>query len=152
MTGPYPEELIALVNAVQKAYLQEIESGEKKKRTERVRELDSLYIASREKLRSSRETWLRVANQLGSSDSKALTQKQLLLIGTYNKLKDQHLQVSYELKKAQSRLATLQARPKTDDQALPDGVLSQAVQQDIATKQYLARISQLEQVLADYDR
>jgi capsular exopolysaccharide synthesis family protein len=152
MTGPTPQELLALVNAVEKAYLHEVESGEKKRRAERVRELDGLYLTSREKLRSSRETWLRVANQLGSSDSKALTQKQLLLIGTYNKLKDQYLQVSYELKKAQARLTALEARPKGDDQPLPDGVLNQAVQQDTAAKQYLTRITQLEQVLADYDR
>ncbi len=152
MTGAKPEELVVLVNAVMKAYVNEIESVEKKKRMERVRELESLFANAREKLRTSRETWLQVANQLGSSDSKALSQKQLLLMGTYNKLKDQYLQTAYELKKSKSRLAAWESRPKTSDEQLPESLLNQALLQDPIATQYRTRLAQLETILADYDR
>jgi capsular exopolysaccharide synthesis family protein len=152
MSGSNPQELNTLVNAVMKAYVSDVDNAEKKKRTDRVRELENLYHNSREKLRISRDTWLRVANQLGSSDTKALSQKELLLIGTYSKLKDQHLHIAYDLKKAQTRLAALESRPAPSDEPLPETALTQALLQDPIATQYRTRMVQLEQILADYDR
>jgi capsular exopolysaccharide synthesis family protein len=153
MKGHNPDELKTLVNAVVQSYLQEIANVESKRRSERVRELDGRYIAAREKLRKSRVDLDRLANRLGTSDSKVISQQQLLTLTTFNRLKDQYSQVRYDLMRAQGRLAACKSRPKaSDDTAVPEQLVSQAVQNDVEAKYHMTRIAALKQVVADYDR
>jgi capsular exopolysaccharide synthesis family protein len=152
MSGTDPEELITLVNAVARAYLKEIVSVENKKRDELLHKTEALYYSNREKLRKSRDELVRLAKQFGTSDSKTLTQMQLLTMTTFGKLKDQYLQAKYELMKAQGRLKAYKAHAPTDDQPVPEAIVNQALQADSLAKHHLSRITSLKAVVEDYEQ
>jgi succinoglycan biosynthesis transport protein ExoP len=152
MTGTRPEELIVLVDAVTQAYLQEVVNLEHKKRKEQLDELEDIYLAAKKKLREKRDALLRLADRLGTSDSQALTQKQLVFLANYGEIKKQHIQVRYELTKAQARLAAFQARAKNaPPPPLPDLLIDQAVTSDPQSRFFLERIARLKEIISDYE-
>src|SRR5207245_2982474 len=110
LSGPYPGELVTLVNAVTQSYLQEIVNVERKRRSDRLVELEDIYIKSNEKLRRKREDWRETAKRLGTSDSMALTQKQVNLLNEFADVKKQLTQVQFDFMKAQGRLEAHRAR------------------------------------------
>ena len=152
MSGTQPEQLVMLVDAVTQAYLQEVVNLERKKRQEQLDELEDVYRNAKKKLREKRDTLLRLADRLGTSDSQALTQKQLVFLANYGEIKKQHIQVRYDLAKAEARLAAFQARAKDAPlPPLPQQLVDQAVAQDPQSKFFLERIARLKEIISDYE-
>ena len=142
MSGTKSEQLVTLVNAVTQAYLLEVVNLERKKRQEQLDELEDVYRNAKKKLREKRDALLRLADRLGTSDSQALTQKQLVFLANYGEIKKQHIQVRYDLAKAEARLAAFQARAKNaPPPPLPQQLVDQAVAQDPQSKFFLERIA-----------
>ena len=52
---------VTLVNAITQSYLQEIVNAERKRRSDRLIDLDDIYIKSNEKLRHRRDEWRTTA-------------------------------------------------------------------------------------------
>ena len=150
LSGPYPGELVTLVNAVTQSYLQEIVNVERKRRSDRLVELEDIYIKSNEKLRRKREDWRETAKRLGTSDSMALTQKQVNLLNEFADVKKQLTQVQFDFMKAQGRLEAHRAREQLlKDLVVPETALNEGLEADLLAKKYIARIAQLQEVVTE---
>jgi capsular exopolysaccharide synthesis family protein len=152
MTGTQPKEMIVLVNAVTQTYLHEVVNLERKRRGEQLVELEDVYNRAREKLREKRNLLRGLADKLGTSDSQALSQKQIVFLNTFGEIKKNHIQVRYDLMKAQAKLGAAQARLKNaPPPPLPDQLLDQAVAADPIAKFFLERIARLKEIITDYE-
>jgi capsular exopolysaccharide synthesis family protein len=152
MSSSHPEELKVIVDAVAQAYLQEVVNLERKHRSEQLAELEDIYKNAKEKLRQKRDTMRKLSDQLGTSDSQALTQKQIVFLANYGEIKKQHIQVRFDLMKAKARLAAAEARAKnTTPPPLPEQFIDQAVAADPHSKYFLERIARLKEIITDYE-
>jgi capsular exopolysaccharide synthesis family protein len=151
MIGPDADEVLTLVNAVTKSYLQEIVNVEAKRRADDASEMERIYNEASEKLRQKKETLQRLGHQLGTSDTQALTQKQVTMLANFGEVKKQHIQVQYELMKAEGRLKTAKARTKTAAaQPLTDSMIDKALENDVIAKDYYKRLSDLKEIIRHY--
>ncbi len=153
MSGPEADEVIALVDAVTKAYVKEVVEAERERRRNRVDQLDKIYIEASAKLGKKKEALRQMADYLGTSDSGALTQKQLNLLTYLGDLKRQHGQARAELMKAQARLETHKTLEKAaKDPPLQETALSQALEADPVAKRQLTLIARHQEIIADYQQ
>jgi capsular exopolysaccharide synthesis family protein len=154
MIGDNPTDLVALVDAVTQAYLKEINVVEHDRRSKRFAELTDIYEKTNEKLRLKKDTLRKLAKDLQTSDSQALSQKQLNLLAHVGELRRQHAQVQFELRKAQSRLEGHKAREKslTDPGTLPETIVTQAMEADAAAKRQMLRLARLKEIVAEYQQ
>ena len=83
MIGKDPAEVVTLVKAVTQTYLDKIVNMEREGRRARLAELNDIYEKSVEKLRAQRNAQRKLADTLGTSDSQALTQKQVNLLALF---------------------------------------------------------------------
>lgn len=152
LTGRESQSVLAIVNAVTQAYLQEVENLERKSRSRRVAELDNIYVAAKEKLRVKRETLRRRADELGTSDSQAMTQRQLIQLGSLNELKKQHSQIRFELLQAQGKLAAQELRSKTPPTiTVPEAAVDERLSADEEARKHRTRIAKLDEIIRDYE-
>jgi capsular exopolysaccharide synthesis family protein len=149
--GKDPAEAVTLVKAVTQTYLEKIVNMERESRRARLAELNDIYEKSVEKLRAQRNSHRKLADTLGTSDSQALTQKQVNLLALYGEKQRQHGQVETELMKARARLESFTAREKAvTEPTLSSTMLNEALEADLIGKQLLARLSQLQELVAEY--
>lgn len=152
LAGREPQSVVALVNAVTQAYLQEIENQERKLRSRRVAELDNIYVAAKEKLRVKRETLRRRADELGTSDSQAMTQRQLIQLSSLGEIRKQHGQVRFDLLQAQGRLTAHELRIKNPGPiAVPESVIEERLALDEVARQHRSRLNRLQEIIRDYE-
>jgi len=152
MTGRSPRELITLVDAVTQCYVHEVLSTENQNRADEIAELENIFSATRDKLLDRRNTRRRLVEQLGSSDSQALTQKQVVLVTNFGEVKKQHINVRFELMKAQGRLMSLENRLKSQTPAsINPAEIDKAVESDPTTHELRLRLSKLQDIVHDYE-
>ena len=70
MSGPEPEGLAEIVNAVKNAYLSEVVDKEKRERRARFDELEKIYSDYQSKLETQRETLHKLGENIGTTDEK----------------------------------------------------------------------------------
>src|SRR5712692_3635185 len=145
MTGQDPAEVVTLVKAVTQTYLDKIVNLEREGRRARLAELNDIYEKSVEKLRAQRNSQRKLADTLGTSDSQALTQKQVNLLALFGEKQRQHGQLETELMKTRARLESFHAREKAvTEPALSPAMLNEALEADLTGKQLLLRVNQLQ--------
>jgi polysaccharide biosynthesis transport protein len=151
LIGNDPSEVVTLVKAVTQTYLDKIVNMERESRRARLAELNDIYEKSVEKLRAQRNSHRKLAETLGTSDSQALTQKQVNLLALFGEKQRQHGQVETELMKARARLESYKAREKTvTEPTLPASMLNEALEADLVGRQLLTRLSQLQDLVTEY--
>ncbi len=101
MIGDQPEEMALLVNAVKDAYLEEVVLAERKQRIARLSDLERIYADTEKKVRQRNERISNLAKQLGSGDSKALTNKQQMALEYIAQLRREHSRLKFEMMRAQ---------------------------------------------------
>jgi capsular exopolysaccharide synthesis family protein len=146
MSGEDPDVLIAIVNAVAQSYLKDVDLAEHKERSDRFAELTELYEKGTEKLRLKKETFYKLARDLQTSDSQALSQRQVNLLATLGERAKQHTQVQFDLKKAQGRLEAHKAREKSlaAPVTISDAEMNAFLETDPTAKHHLLRITNLQ--------
>ncbi|HZT80483.1 MAG TPA: AAA family ATPase, partial [Gemmataceae bacterium] len=148
-----PDELLTLVNAVVKAYEKEVVEAETDRRRKRVKELDAIYVEAGNRLRKKKDSLREMADELGTSEAAALTQKQVTMQAYLGELKKQHAQARAELMKAKAKLASHRSQEKAlTDPPVPEAAVTEVVEADPEVKQHLTRISRLQEVVADYEQ
>jgi capsular exopolysaccharide synthesis family protein len=151
LTGTDPDEVVTLVKAVTQTYLDKIVNMERQQRRDRLKELADLYGKSVEKLRARRSAMRQLADTLGTSDSQALTQKQMNLLTYFGEKQRQLGQVETELMKAQARLDAYKARDKTiAEPAITEAMVAEALDADLTAKQLVGRSLRLKDIIAEY--
>jgi capsular exopolysaccharide synthesis family protein len=152
LTGSIPDELAKLVNAIKDAYLQEVVNAESQQRLARIRELDKIYTESEEKTRSKRNLLRQLARTLGTSDSQALTLKQQMAVQHFGELRKEHTRVQFELMRARVEALSQQARGEAPaGEKVAEALLEDYASTDPQTQQLLARLGQVQRVIARYE-
>ncbi len=151
LIGTDPDEVVALVKAVTQTYLDKIVNMEREQRRTRLTELNDIYGKSVEKLRVRRNSMRKLADTLGTSDSQALSQKQMNLLTYFGEKQRQLGQVETELMKAQARQQAYQAREKAvTEPAVTETMVAEALDSDLTGKQLVSRILRLKDIIAEY--
>jgi capsular exopolysaccharide synthesis family protein len=153
LSGPDGSEVTALVNAVVKAYEKEVVEAENEQRQKRLDEAVSKFNDYNEQLRKKREQARDMTEEIGSSDSSALSQLQVNLLARLGERERQHGQARTELMMAQLRLDSHKAQqPKPRE--LPDleAAVEEAFEADLEAKQHKKDLEKYQEALAELER
>lgn len=102
LTERDPVAAATIVNAVRESYFEKVVDAEFEGRRERFDKLNSIYKVTEKDLKDQRTAIRELAEQLGTSDSKALSVKQQMALEYFAQLKREHLEVRFNLMRAQS--------------------------------------------------
>src|SRR5262245_33978937 len=105
LTGEDPNELVILVNAITRSYLNIVDAQEKAKRKDRVDKMRMLYQQTYEKLGEKVAARDALNKGQGTKDGISLSQKQTTLINQLSRAQEQLQLVQFELEKKQIQLA-----------------------------------------------
>ncbi len=117
LSGKNPEHLAKIVNAVKDAYLAEVVNKEQVERAARLNELMEIHARTEEKVRQKEERVNKLAKQLGTGDSQALTIKQQMALEYFRELQREHTRARFDLMRAEVASATMKlddADPETE--------------------------------------
>jgi capsular exopolysaccharide synthesis family protein len=153
LTADDAGDAVAIVNAVTQAFIQEVINVERKKRGDRLTELDDVYMKLKEKIRAKRETLRRLADQVGTSDSQAMTQKQLILLSHYGDVKKQHAQIKFDLLRAKGNVSKLKAKIKKAHQLdVDEHSIYESIEADPEIKEYRLKVAKLQQTINHHEQ
>lgn len=144
LVGEEPAELVVVVSALTKSYLNIIGNQEKAQRKERVDKMRMLYESTKEKLSEKVAARDALAKGQGAKDAVAMMQKQANLTTQLTRAQEQSQQVQFELDKKLIQLASLQAtRKKLDNQPPPEFSIREIHESDLVLKQDLVEVAKL---------
>src|SRR5262249_36342869 len=131
LTGEEPAELVILVNALTRSYLNIISAQENAERKGRVEKMKVLYETANEKLREKVAARDALTKGQGGKDAVSMAQKQAILMNQLTRAQEQLQQVQFEVEKKQIQLANQQAtRKKLETQPAPEISLSEIQNSD----------------------
>jgi capsular exopolysaccharide synthesis family protein len=164
LSGTSPDEQVAVLDAVTRAYEERVVRFERDQKTKKVKELDDLYNKKDAALRKDREEFSTLAKKLDASDAQVLFQKQMGLVYDLMEWKRLHAKKRDELLDARRRLdgAKAQAQVRTkpalpplagEKEKLPAELptLNEALDQDKTFQDRQARVSQLRDRVATFE-
>jgi capsular exopolysaccharide synthesis family protein len=151
MVGTDPFAITTIVKAVVDAYMDEVVKAEMKRKSERLAELDKIRTQMEEKARLKKETFRRIADQLGSLDKDVINQKQLTLLTAYHDLSRQFGMLKTDAMKAEGRLKVHKARrAELELTPIAEAVLNEALQADPRFKELVLRANALDVIIKKY--
>ena len=106
---PSPDACVVLVNAVVKAYMDEVVLNEKNARQLRLENLQSVYKDSESKLRNKRAGLKTLAEALGTSDAESLTVAQQSVLQQFGHMQEKLSTIQFQLMQAEGDLKVAQA-------------------------------------------
>jgi len=104
-----PHEAATLVNAVVEAYLNEVVNVELNQRKKRRDQLDRVYSEKDSEVREQRAKFKRLANDVGSGDSKALALKQEIALQQFGAYRTELVRHQLEVRRGYGELKAKQA-------------------------------------------
>jgi polysaccharide biosynthesis transport protein len=160
MTGSDPQEMLAIVTAVRKQYLDEITQRETEVNRVRFDKLSEIYGDLDAKLQEKKRTLKQLSEEVATSkDTKLLESRQEYYFRTLDSIQSEIIQTQSKLRQAQMELAIEKARdPKAGEVPLRSGSIEKLVQEhpdvvrfkkDIAVQEY--KVEGLKNNLANPD-
>jgi hypothetical protein len=140
VNGGSPQEQAALANAVVRAYLEEVVSGERKQRLQRLEQLKDLHDRYREQMRRQRKILHVLGERFVAEAAERDVQKQLLL-QELKALQVERLQVRSELRRLRLQRAAVKDRAEA---ALPEAELEKILDKDEQLRMLRDRAADLE--------
>jgi polysaccharide biosynthesis transport protein len=151
LSGDRPEELVTLVNAVMKAYLDGFVNEEDKKRRERLEHLKELRTQHESILRAKQKILERFAPKLGAGDPKNAQ--------VWFEMKVKHLGLAKEqLFAVQTQIRTQEIDLKGQEQAreraksgvdITDAMVEQAIESDPQVQRHHNKIAEIQEYIAN---
>lgn len=142
-------EVNTLVSAVVQAYMDEIVDRERDARRRRLSELDFVCNEKENELRSKRVDIKRMATQLGTGDTEALTLKQQIALETFSQFRQELTRVNFELMQAEGALKTQrQVMDNAEAMEVSEFELELAAQEDTVGQQLLMVLAAMRQRMA----
>lgn len=150
LAGDKPEELVVLVNAVMKAYLDEFANEEVKKRQARLEHLKGLKAQQENVLKAKLKILERFAPKLGAGDAKNVQVWYEMKVKHLGKAKDQLLAVQGQIRKAEIDLKGQErARERAESGVdITDVMVEQHLDGDPLIRRHVERVAALEQEIA----
>lgn len=161
MTGTQSSELATIVNAVVKAYINEVVEADAHERKRRFESLQRIYLDYQTKLNEKRKYLRSLAEEVGSSDKQTvrlthefaleqLAQAQRELMQTQHDLRKAEVELSV-LSQSQSQATTSQASAASEAE-VAEVAFVEMVRQDPQIAEYQAQLNALGQRLEDVRR
>ncbi len=98
LSGPNPDDIAAIVNAVVQVYLQEVVNRDQKQRLDRLKDLKEVCEKSEEKIRRQRKKLQTVAESLKASDHETAALRQKVALEEYIALRKELITLGSELR------------------------------------------------------
>jgi polysaccharide biosynthesis transport protein len=117
LTGDDPVEIAGVVNAIKKAYMDEVVNVDTKRRADRHSKLKSIKDNYAEILKERRERLRKSAEAVGSDDHDTLALKQQYAIQNANSLMTELMRIQLEKRRLEAQLKT--RRPQDEEIAEP---------------------------------
>src|SRR5262249_46300763 len=139
MSGPNPDELKALVNAIRDAYLKEIVNKENNARKTRLELLQRKADDFEEKLEAKRKELDKLAKAVGGGDPRVLA---IVLAGVqahHNAVLEQHTKVLIQIREAELDVRAAQAKLRARAAQLPERAVEKAFEKVIAEDEEVAK-------------
>lgn len=161
LTGTRPAELAAIVNAVKDAYLEEVVHAERNARMAKLANLERIFEETDEKVRLKQSRVDKLARQLGSGDSKALSIRQQMSLEYFAQLQREYSRVRFDLMREQiepnsslkspAEAGWLDVTPGVESSRTP-AEASGAGSNDPETTVIVRRITRLRDVIARFEK
>ncbi|MEZ6132855.1 MAG: AAA family ATPase [Planctomycetaceae bacterium] len=123
LAGEFPEDLAAVVNAVKDVYLDEVVYNERNERVKTLQKMKSDFKELDELVTKNEDRIDRLAEELGTGDSKAAVQSQDLLHQQLRELQSELRDINADIREEEALRAYLKERGMSPDQmasALPN--------------------------------
>jgi len=119
LSGEDPQELAGIVNAVKKAYMDEVVDADTKRRTTRHDQLKELKLQYTEWLKERRDTLRKLAETVGSDDRQTLALRQQYAMEHLANVRRDLLEVQSQKRKVQAWLSTQRPGEAGDETTSP---------------------------------
>lgn len=122
LSGEYPEDLAAVVNAVKDVYLDEVVYNERNERIKNLRMMETRFAELDATVRKNEDRIDRLAEELGTGDSKVALQTSELLQQSMRELQSDLRDINGQIREEEALRAYLKERGLSPDQmssALP---------------------------------
>jgi Mrp family chromosome partitioning ATPase/capsular polysaccharide biosynthesis protein len=150
LSGTNPAELAFLVNAIMRAYLQEIVEKESAHKRQCLAEYQRIFEETEETLRTKREELRRLVGNLGTADAQALSLQQQLALEFYNTLRKHDSQISLDLMVAEVQAKVGEQTGLVAGARIPGAVIEERIDQDTLIKKHRQEMSRLEDIMRRY--
>ena len=110
LAGEFPEDLAAVVNAVKDVYLDEVVYNERNERIKTLRTLEAKFAELDKNVRGNQERIDRLAEELGTGDSKVNSMNQLLVQQSLRELQSDLRQINADVREEEAVRAYLAER------------------------------------------
>lgn len=112
LMGDDPSQLVAIVNAVKDAYMEEVVGVDRENHLRRKRVLEQSYQRNLEEIKRKTTQYEQLANEAGAPDSEAVRLKSLYALETTNTLRDRIARLEQTLSGIDQRIAIGEAMLK----------------------------------------
>jgi polysaccharide biosynthesis transport protein len=147
MTGEEPGDLVVLVNAVMKIYVEKFVNSEERRRKTRLAQLDRLKTEHNKQLTAKQLALRTSAPKLGAIDAHALNAFQEIQMQQLASAREQMGLRREEKWRLEEKLKQLRRAKETF--SVPAHAVDEEVDADAVVKQYRAQIEKLEMHMAD---
>src|SRR5262249_47949270 len=145
ITGDNTKDLVDIVNAVAKAYLEEFVNKEYNLRQSLLDQLKALQDKYVEKLKGKRDTLRDIAEAAGAGDVANLNLKQKIALEQLAVSKRDLIQLKSDVLKLQVESdQELKRQEAVTKEPIPDALLEEEIQKDLIIQNYKAQVLQLE--------
>jgi capsular exopolysaccharide synthesis family protein len=104
LEGDNPEEMLAIINAVTGAYLEDLKGREKGMLTRKLENVNTAYEKTLKEVEAKRKSRDLIAQSLNTTDAVALEMRRQAMHDTYNALRRELLEVDKHLELAKAKL------------------------------------------------
>ncbi len=121
LTGDDPTQLVAIVNGVKDAYMEEVVGVDRENHLRRKRVLEQSYHRNLEEIKRKTSNYEQLANEVGAPDSEAVRLKSLYALETTNTLRDRITRLEQTISGIDQRIAIGEAMlKKMGEDPVPD--------------------------------
>ncbi|MGO9462947.1 MAG: polysaccharide biosynthesis tyrosine autokinase [Isosphaeraceae bacterium] len=126
LSGDDPQQLAIIVNAVKKAYIEEVVNVDLKMRTARFDQLTKLKQKYTEMLAERRETLRKLAQTIGSDDKQTIAYGQQIAMEHQQHVRNELLAIQSQKRRLQAQLKVRSQRPEESSEEIPAQSISDA--------------------------
>jgi polysaccharide biosynthesis transport protein len=149
LSGADPEEMAGIVNAVKKAYMEEVVYVDIKSRKARHETLKRIKQNYSESLKDQRDNLRKLAKKVGSDDRLTLALRQQYAMEHYVELQRELLQIQSQKRRAEARLKTRSRLDETTGETparpVSEGDIERAIDQDPRVASLTAKLAEQEE-------
>lgn len=144
LVGSDPEEVAGLVNAVKKAYMDEVVNVDLKRRTERFDRLKKMREHYTELLKKKRDTMRKLAESVGSNDRDTLALRQQYALEHLQYLQRERLEIHSQRRRLESQMKLVKPGEVSEPAPLSKDDLDHLVDQHPAVAELTAELAERE--------